>query len=148
MSGDAYTAAVGDVGLHFFRLPHESQSYTVDVPHYGLLITHGAEAILLPGDCAVGAPALLPLTAGRHFRLALLNFPWLTLRKGRDFIEQHMAADHIIVYHLPFAEDDTERFRAAAASGRGTDTVQQHAHSGGLSADGQAPVREDCRPAP
>ena len=117
MSGDTYTAAVGDVGLHFFRLPHESQSYTVDVPHYGLLITHGAEAILLPGDCAVGAPALLPLTAGRHFRLALLNFPWLTLRKGRDFIEQHMAADHIIVYHLPFAEDDTERFRAAAASG-------------------------------
>lgn len=117
VSGDTYTAAVGDVGLHFYRLPHESQSYTVDVPHYGLVITHGAETILLPGDCAMGSPALLPLTAGRHFRLALLNFPWLTLRKGRDMIEQHLSADHIIVYHLPFAEDDTEHFRAAAASG-------------------------------
>ena len=116
MSGDGYTAVVEDVVLHFCRLPHESQHYTIDVPHYGLTITHGTEAILLPGDCAVASPALLPLIARQHFRLALLNFPWITLRKGREFIEQHILADHIIVDHLPFAEDDTEHFRAAAVS--------------------------------
>lgn len=117
VSDNAYTAAVGGAALHFYRLPHENQSYTDDVPHYGLTITHGAEMILLPGDCAVASPTLLPLTAQRHFRLVLLNFPWVTLRKGRDFIEQHISADHIIVCHLPFAEDDTEHFRAAAVSG-------------------------------
>lgn len=74
MSGDEYTAVVEDVVLHFYRLPHESQHYTIDVPHYGLTITHGTEAILLPGDCAVASPALLPLIARQHFRLALLNF--------------------------------------------------------------------------
>ena len=116
VSGDEYTAVVEDVVLHFYRLPHESQHYTIDVSHYGLTITHGTEAILLPGDCAVASPALLPLIARQHFRLALLNFPWITLRKGRKFIEQHILADHIIVDHLPFAEDDTEHFRAAAVS--------------------------------
>lgn len=116
MSGDEYTAVVEGAVLHFYRLPHESQHYTADVSHYGLTITHGTEAILLPGDCAVTSPALLPLIARQHFRLVLLNFPWITLRKGREFIEQHILADHIIVDHLPFAEDDTEHFRAAAVS--------------------------------
>ena len=50
---------------------------------------------------------------GRHLRLALLNFPWITLRRGRDFLQEHLHADHIALYHLPFAEDDTEGFRAA-----------------------------------
>lgn len=82
VSGDGYTAVVEDVVLHFCRLPHESQHYTIDVPHYGLTITHGTEAILLPGDCAVASPALLPLIARQHFRLALLNFPWITLGRA------------------------------------------------------------------
>ncbi len=116
ISGSECTAAVGDTALHFYRLPHEAQSYTANVPHYGLTVKHGTEMILLPGDCAVASPELLRLTEGRHFRLALLNFPWLTLRKGREFIEQHISADHIIVYHLPFAQDDTEHFRPAAAT--------------------------------
>ena len=51
---------------------------------------------------------------GRHLRLALLNFPWITLRRGQDFLREHLHADHIARYHLPFAEDDTEGFRTAA----------------------------------
>ena len=137
VSGDGYTAVVEDVVLHFCRLPHESQHYTIDVPHYGLTITHGTEAILLPGDCAVASPALLPLIARQHFRLALLNFPCITLRKGREFIEQHILADHIIVDHLPFAEDDTEHFRAAAVS----EAERLHTYSGRFPASGHDSVR-------
>ena len=121
VSCDEYTAVVEDVVLRFYRLPHESQHYIIDVPHYGLTITHGTETILLPGDCAVASPELLPLIAKQNFRLALLNFPWLTLRKGRNFIKEHLCVEQIILYHIPFAEDDTEGFcpaiRAALANG-------------------------------
>lgn len=137
VSGDEYTAVVEGAVLHFYRLPHESQHYTADVSHYGLTITHGTEAILLPGDCAVVSPALLPLIARQHFRLVLLNFPWITLRKGREFIEQHILADHIIVDHLPFAEDDTEHFRAAAVS----EAERLHTYSGRFPASGHDSVR-------
>lgn len=111
--GDEYTAVVEDAVLHFYRLPHEGQHYTIDVPHYGLTITCGTETILLPGDCAVASPALLPLIARRRLRLALLNFPWLTLRKGRNFIKEHLCVEQIMLYHIPFAEDDIEGFRPA-----------------------------------
>lgn len=113
LSGTAPAAAVGNAALQFFRLPHESAVYR-HIPHYGLTISCGGDTVLLPGDCAVAAPELLPWVQGRHYRLALLNFPWATLRKGRDFMEQSLSAEHIVLYHLPFAEDDTEGFRHAA----------------------------------
>ena len=113
ISGDEYTAIAGDTVLHFYRLPHEMQNYTYDVPHYGLTISCGAEVLLLPGDCAVASPNLLPAIK-QHTHLALLNFPWITRKTGRDFIEQHICPKHILVYHLPFAADDTANYRTAA----------------------------------
>ena len=115
VSGDGYTAVVEDVVLHFCRLPHESQHYTIDVPHYGLTITHGTEAILLPGDCAVASPALLPLIARQHFRLALLNFPWITHPKNRAFVDEILRPKHLLLCHLPFPADDVDGFIPAAA---------------------------------
>lgn len=113
LSGRETAASIGGVALHFYRLTHDGMAFA-GVPHYGLTITCGKDSVLLPGDCAVASPELLPVVDGRHLRLALLNFPWITLRRGQDFLREHLHADHIALYHLPFAEDDTEGFRTAA----------------------------------
>lgn len=113
LSGREVTAAVGDAALHFYRLTHDGAAFA-GTPHYGLTITCGPCSVLLPGDCAVASPELLPVVEGRPFRLALLNFPWATLRRGQTFLREHLHAAHIALYHLPFAADDTEGFRAAA----------------------------------
>lgn len=113
LSGRETAASIGGVALHFYRLTHDGMAFA-GVPHYGLTITCGKDSVLLPGDCAVASPELLPVVDGRHLRLALLNFPWITLRRGQDFLREHLHADHIALYHLPFAEDDTEGFCTAA----------------------------------
>ena len=51
---------------------------------------------------------------GRHLRLALLNFPLGHAAARTGFSAEQLHADQIALYHLPFEEDDTEGFRAAA----------------------------------
>lgn len=111
--GDEMTIQIRSATIKFFRLPHESKEY-VSVPHYGLIAENRGDSLLTVGDCAVASTALLPYVAGRHLRLALLNFPWLTLRRGRRFTEQYIDAEHILYNHLPFLEDDRNGYRAAA----------------------------------
>ena len=92
LSGREAAASIEGVALHFYRLTHDGMAFA-GVPHYGLTITCGRDSILLPGDCAVASPELLPVVNGRHLRLALLNFPWATLQRGRDFLREQLHAD-------------------------------------------------------
>ena len=105
-------------GLHmdFVHLTHEGEQYR-DVPHYGCIAEYGGFRVLIAGDCAVGDPRLADLLRGRHIDLALVNFPWVTLRKGRHFIEEAIRPDHLMVYHLPFPHDDRWGYRDAAVKG-------------------------------
>lgn len=112
LCGDTLTRIVGDVELRFFRLTHECKMYQ-KIPHYGLIIACGDESILVPGDCAVATSELVSYVKERHFSLVLLNFPWVTLRKGRNFIKENLNTDHIAIYHIPFKEDDLQHFRPA-----------------------------------
>lgn len=107
---------VSDGGLlmQFIRLPHEGEQYA-GVLHYGIIIGYQGRILLIPGDCAVGSEALAAAVEGMHIDAALLDFPWLTLRKGRAFAEKYLSDSNIILYHLPFAEDDVYGYRASAA---------------------------------
>ncbi|MBQ9930599.1 MAG: MBL fold metallo-hydrolase [Oscillospiraceae bacterium] len=102
----------GDLTMEFIRLPHEGAQYA-DVEHYGIFITAGGKHILLPGDCEVAAPALLQAAGERKIDLAILNFPWVTLARGRAFL-QKLKPGHILLCHLPFAADDVNGFRESA----------------------------------
>lgn len=102
--GDELVAALGELRLHFFALPHEKEEYA-DVPHYGLTVSDGQRTVLIAGDCAVNSPALAARLQSVQVDVALLDFPWVTLSQGRAFIEEYIHPKHLVVYHLPFPGD-------------------------------------------
>lgn len=99
--------------LRFFRLTHEGEQYA-DVPNYGCIINYGGFHTLLAGDAAVADPALAEAVDGERIDLMLLNFPWLTLRSGRAFLQEVLRPEHLIFFHLPFEQDDRWGYRRAA----------------------------------
>lgn len=102
-----------DIVLHFFQLPHEGAAYA-GVPHYGLLLSHGHFRILVAGDCEVAAPALRDALSGQTVDLAIVDFPWLTLPRGRAFLREVIRPLHLLICHLPFPENDCFGYRKAA----------------------------------
>ena len=108
-----FVYACGSLSLRFVRLPHEGQQYA-DCVHYGILITAGDKTVLIPGDCATAAEELRNAIEGQRIDLALLNFPWLTLKRGQSFVDEVIAPSQIVLYHLPFERDDTCGYREAA----------------------------------
>jgi L-ascorbate metabolism protein UlaG (beta-lactamase superfamily) len=113
VSGENFRLEDGAVTLEFFTLPHEGAQYA-DVKHYGILIQGGGKSILLAGDCATASPALAQALQGRTVDLAILDFPWVTLGKGREFVQKFLQPKHLLVCHLPFEEDDICGYRQAA----------------------------------
>ncbi len=103
----------GGLELEFVRLPHEGAQYA-DVLHYGILIGFGGKHILIPGDCETASPVLAQAIGDRQIDLAILNFPWVTLSKGRAFLSQSLKPKHILLCHLPFELDDGSGFRKSA----------------------------------
>ena len=112
VAGENPEFVLGDVKLRFLRLPHEGAQYA-NVIHYGLLILSGQGNVLITGDCAVAAPQLQQAVAGITVDVAILDFPWLTLRKGSQALES-LNAKNILLYHLPFPEDDGNEFLLSA----------------------------------
>ena len=104
--------------MDFMRLTHEGAQYR-EVPHYGCILEYDGFRVLIAGDCAVADPQLRDFIGNRPIDLALLNFPWVTLRKGRHFIEQAIRPEHLVVYHLPFSHDDRWGYRDAAVKSAG-----------------------------
>lgn len=113
IEGDVCTFSQSNLTLQFIKLPHEGAQYA-DVKHYGLIISAGDCRILIAGDCATASPALAKALGGMSVHLAILDFPWATLRKGRAFLTDTLNAKHILLCHLPFAQDDTQGYRLAA----------------------------------
>ena len=101
-----HRAVSGDLTLRFVKLPHEGLQYA-DVCHYGLLLCCRNRNILIPGDCEVASEALLDAVGDTPIHLMLLDFPWVTLHRGAAFLKNHFPKVPKIVYHLPFAPDDT-----------------------------------------
>jgi len=101
------------VELEFARLPHEGEQYAA-VSHYVLLASVGEVTALFTGDCAVADPGLGDFLDGRKVDLAFFDFPWLTLPKGRRYIEERVRPAHLLICHLPFGAEDRFGYRRAA----------------------------------
>ncbi len=113
ISGDCFSNKIGDLELSFLKLPHDAEQYA-DCLHYGMLISVCDKNILIPADCALGSDALAKAVAGKEIDVAFLNFPWITLKKGREFVDAILKPNQTVVYHLPFAEDDINHYRESA----------------------------------
>ena len=108
------TLSLPGATLRFAALPHEPGTAILPLPHYGALAEIGGRRLLLTGDCKLEAPALAELTGGEPVDVAVVNFPWVTLRRGRAFLQTHIRPRHVIVCHLPFAQDECNNYRSAA----------------------------------
>lgn len=107
------TFSLEGLKLRFFQLPHAKDCLAATA-HYGLLLTMEGKNILLAGDCEVASPALSDGLLGAPIHLAILNFLWLTLPRGRRFLEENLHPQQMVFYHLPFAQDDRWGYRKAA----------------------------------
>lgn len=113
LSGGSIRFEDRGIGFHFMRLPHQGEQYA-SVPHYGVILSSGDFRILIAGDCRVCSTELARRLESTQISLAILDFPWLTTRGGRKFVEEHIAPKHLFICHLPFAEDDRSGYRLAA----------------------------------
>ena len=113
LEGETLICSLGELHLRFRRLPHEGAQYA-DTSNYGCLLRYGDYRVLLTGDCALASPALAELIAGEPVDLALLNFPWLTLPRGRAAISELVRPRHLLIGPLPVSEDDRWGYRRAA----------------------------------
>lgn len=113
ISGDRFCLKEPGITLEFIRLPHEGPQYA-DVKHYGLLLHADKKHVLIAGDCATASPVLAQALENLPIDLAILNFPWITLAKGREFLTKVLKPKHALICHLPFEEDDTSGYRRSA----------------------------------
>jgi len=102
----------GKFSADFVKLQHDGPQYA-DVPNYGYLLDIGGFTVFNCGDAMLCEKHLPDFLEGRKVDLALMNFPWLTLRKGREFIEQVIKPKHLMFFHIPFEQDNISGYREA-----------------------------------
>ena len=100
------------IEIFFFRSVHEGEIFA-DVPHYGCILEYSGFRILYSGDSMLGSEELREAIRHRPIDLAIMNFPWVTLGRGRDFIQNVIRPQHLLINHIPLAEDDLLHFRSA-----------------------------------
>ena len=114
LSEDTHKMTLGSAEFSFKQLRHDGKEY-IDLPNYGCLMNFDGFRLLILGDCVICNPALEEWLQDTPVDLALLNFPWLTLKRGRAFIADVIRPKHVMFYHLPFAADDVGGYREATA---------------------------------
>ena len=113
VEGDRWKDKCGELEITYIRLPHEGDAYANAI-HYGMILSDGNRNILIPGDCRIGSMELAEAVKGIHIDLAILDFPWIALPRGKAFLDAHICPENVCIYHLPFAEDDVNGYRNAA----------------------------------
>ncbi len=104
---------LGSLAIQFLPLPHEGSEYK-EIAHYGIMLTCKGKNIFLSGDCETASDAVISALGGAKIHLAILDFPWLTLRKGREVLHKKLKPEKVLLCHLPFEQDDCYGYRKSA----------------------------------
>ena len=121
VEGDVFRTRIDDAELCMIKTIHEGEAYR-EVPNYAAVISDGSMNVLITADTEVGSASLkgqLEVAGFDRIDIMFVDFPWVTLKRGREVIDGVLKPEHLFIYHLPFEEDDTEGFRKAAAKGAG-----------------------------
>ncbi len=94
------------------RLTHTGEKYK-EVENYGFLLEAGGKTLLFLGDSMDDAEGIRQLIGGRHIDAAFLNFPLVTLARGKRIVREVIRPDKVFVFHLPFVQDDREGYLKA-----------------------------------
>ena len=100
--------------LRFFPLTHPGAE-SAGTAHFGLLLTVDGMTLLLVGDGVVADESLAGILAGETVDVAVLPFPWVSLRRGVAFVDQVIRPKHILVNHLPLPASDVFHYAESAA---------------------------------
>ena len=115
---------IGGDELYCIRTLHEGRAFTEEL-HEAVVIGSGEKRILLAGDMRIDektAEKLIrdmeenvsgPEEDGRLFGAVFAPFPWLTTTRGRRVMKEILRPERVILYHIPFAEDDRFGYRDA-----------------------------------
>lgn len=93
------------VDIRCKRLLHEGVEHEA-VTHYGYMLDIAGLRVVILGDGKIDEKAITDFMDGFVPDLAFLDFPFLTLKNGRDIMQRVIRAKHTIFYHLPLPEDD------------------------------------------
>ncbi len=104
---------LSDVDITCKRLLHEGKEYAA-VSNYGYMLDVGGCRIMLLGDGVMDAKVILDFMDGFEPDLVLLNFPFLTLKRGREVMQQVIGAKQVVFFHLPEPGDDINGYTQAA----------------------------------
>ena len=111
LAGPACHIHTEAISMNFYRLRHDGLKYRSKAL-YGITIDAGRRRVLLPGDCLDHA-GVERMMDSRETDTAILNFPWITLPKNRLFVDNILRPKHLVIFHLPYPDDDTEGYLAA-----------------------------------
>lgn len=107
------TLRLSGVDITCKRLIHDGSEYA-SVANFGYMLDVSGIRIMLLGDGAMDAKAIAAFMDGFAPDLALLNFPFLTLKRGREIMDKVIAAKQTILFHLPEPGDDINGYTQAA----------------------------------
>jgi L-ascorbate metabolism protein UlaG (beta-lactamase superfamily) len=62
------------------------------------------------GDGSIDYDYLHKMLSDEEINVALINFPFIHIPKGKKIIREIIKPDHLIVFHLPFEEDDKSKY--------------------------------------
>ncbi|MDL2237906.1 MBL fold metallo-hydrolase [Christensenellaceae bacterium OttesenSCG-928-K19] len=109
LAQDSQEFQFGKVSIKCRRLAHSGEKYQSFV-NYGYLIEINGKTMLFLGDSMEDRQGIDALVAGAHINIAFLNFPLVTLSRGRKLVNEVIRPDEIVVFHLPFEQDDKEGY--------------------------------------
>lgn len=110
IKGDTDDIKVKDVDLKFFKTHHCTKRHH-NKTHYSLLMHDGNANIFMPMDSSTSDPAMYYRAVNTNIDIAVVDFVWTLLPKGREVIMKDINPKHLLIYHLPFAEDDMHDWR-------------------------------------
>ena len=101
---------INGVTIHYIKTRHSTKHFH-DKNHYSLLINAGGTRIFMPADASLTDPVMHYYALNTDIDIAIVDFTWLLLGKGRSLIENDIRPKHLLVYHLPFEADDPSNYR-------------------------------------
>lgn len=101
------------IGIVCKRILHDGSEYA-SVANYGYMLDVNGCHILILGDGVMDVKAISAFMDGFETDFALLNFPFLTLKRGRDIIDRVIGAKQTLLFHLPEIGDDINGYASAA----------------------------------
>lgn len=99
----------GKTSISYRRLMHDGKKYA-DYPNYGFIVDIDGLKICLFGDATFDRPNVDKLIGKNQIDIALMNFPFVNLRRGHEMITEIVKPRRIIVFHLPYEKDDNSGF--------------------------------------